>query len=329
MIKKIKLTGENKKELATLEEKFKHACLQRDIPRAQKYLKKIQDLLRPLGQHVRLSQNKCLYCELLVNTGYEENAIPLLLGLRKLLNANTRIYLEATVLLAISYLRRDNLMAAEPLMSEVLQNDTVIRSDFQRQNFQRIVMNRFNEESVLTTLRQSIGSSELLDPVEIQTQAGCYVYQYNEDELYEKIGENTPKPVKDILLKVERFSQKQLPCQDVKFLPSPERFKQNRETGKVVGTAIKKTLHHALCNPECETHKIFITDGFSGVLKTFTIGSAVSTCFSNLGIGLAALAIPVAAFIFKVGLDTFCELYPVDSIMETRKVRKRNTSNTK
>lgn len=329
MAKKVKLPTEEHKELAKLEDKFHKACDQRDIALAAKYLKETQDLLRPLGKHVRLSQSKCLYCELLLNEGYEKKAIPLLLGMRNLLNSNTRIYLEATTLLAISYLRQDNLDAAEPLMSEVLQNDSVIRSDFQRKNFQKIVMNRFNEESVLTALRRCVDLTEPLDPIEIQNQAGYYVYQYNEDELYEKIGKNTPQTVKDILLKVERFSQKQLPTQDVKCLPSPERFKQNREAGKVVGIAIKKTLHRALCDPECETHKIFVVQGLAGILKNFTIGSAIATCLSNLKIGLTTLAIPATAFILKVGLDTFCELYPIDRIMATRKIRANSEEKQK
>jgi len=321
MVQKVLLSTENKNELMKLRKQFDIACFQKKIFDAARYLKAIQDLLRPLGHNVLLSQSKCQYCELLINESLEVKAMPLLIGMRKMLNSNTRIYLEATTLLAICYLRLDKLKIAEPLISEVLQNDAVIRVDFQRRNFQKVVMTRFNEESVLATLRRSADVTEYLDPKKIQDEAGNYVYLYSDDDLYEKIGECTPQPVKDILLKVEFFSQKQLPAKDIKCLPSPERFKQNRETGKVVGAAIKKTIHRTLCDPENETHKIFVVNGLNGILKCSLLGSAVVTCLTSLKIGITALAIPTTAFVIKIGLDTFCELYPIDSIMEKRKER--------
>ena len=87
----------------------------------------------------------------------------------------------------------------------------------------------------------------------------------------------------------------------------------------MVGTAIKKTLHRCLCDQESETHKMFVEFGFKGVVNKFSITGAVAACFYDLKIGAISLAIPVTALIIKLGLDTFCELYPVDSIMEQRK----------
>ena len=322
MPQKIKLSDEQKKRLHQLEEELTSAIISHNAVKATNIVNAAHNLLKPLGQNYRLAIIKCQYCEFLVNERREQDAIRPLDGIRRTLSKNTRGYLEATSLLAICYLRIGQIDTAKQLMKEVLSNDSIIKSDFQRREFQRTVIQRFDEETVIANLQEDWGA-EKIDAQKLLDDSGKLLYESggNEDDLYELIGEQTPYKVKQMLYEIEVYSQKQLPHKDTLMLPSPDRFQKNRETGKVVGLAIKKSLHKCLCDPESETHKIFVEFGLKGILNKWSLPSAIIACFCDLKIGVISLAIPITALIMKLGLDTFCELYPVDSIMEQRKKR--------
>ena len=322
MPQKIKLSDEQKKRLQQLEEELTSAIISHNAVKATNIVNAAHNLLKPLGQNYRLAIIKCQYCEFLVNERREQDAIRPLDGIRRTLSKNTRGYLEATSLLAICYLRIGQIDTAKQLMKEVLSNDSIIKSDFQRREFQRTVIQRFDEETVIANLQED-WCAEKIDAQKLLDDSGKLLYESggNEDDLYELIGEQTPYKVKQMLYEIEVYSQKQLPHKDTLMLPSPDRFQKNRETGKVVGMAIKKSLHKCLCDPESETHKMFVKFGFESLLNKYSLPAVIAACFYDLRIAALSIAVPITSLIIKIGLDTFCELYPVDSIMEQRKKR--------
>ena len=224
------LSDEQKKILHRLEYDLNSSITRHDLSQAAIIVNKAHRLLKPIGQNYRLAIIKCRYCEFLVNEHKEQDAIRPLDGIRRTLNPNTRGYLEATALLAICYLRLGKTDDAKILMKEVLKNDTVIKSDFQRRHFQKIIVLRFDEEIVLANLREDI-TPEKIDAEKLYNDSGKLLYECggNEDQLYEIIGEKTPYKVKQTLYEIEVFSQKQLPNKDILLLPSPDRFQKNRE----------------------------------------------------------------------------------------------------
>lgn len=329
MCPKQRLSKEQKEKLHKLEADLTSATMSHNFSRARNAINEAHRLLKPLGQNCRLAVIKCRYCEFLINEQKEQDAILILNGIRQILNKTTRGYLEATALLAICYLRQGEIVTAKPFMKEVLSNDSVIKSDFQRRQFQKIILQRFDEETVIAALRND-SLTEKIDANELLQKAGYLLYESggNEDNLNEMIGEQTPIIVKQMLYDIEVYSQKQLPYKDTLMLPSPDRFQKNRETGKIVGDAIKKSLHKCLCDPECETHQMFVKFGFNSVLNKLTLPLAISTCLYDLKMGLLSLAIPVTALVIKLGIDTYCELYPFDSIMEQRKSKNNSHNDT-
>ena len=241
---KQRLTKEQKDKLHKLEADLTLAMMSHNFSRAINAINEAHRLLKPLGQNCRLAVIKCRYCEFLINEQKEQDAILTLNGIRQILNKTTRGYLEATALLAICHLRQGEIVTAKTLMKEVLSNDSVIKSDFQRRQFQKIIIQRFDEETVLANLKVD-WITEKIDAQKLVNDSGELLYKSggNEDSLHEMIGEQTPVKVKQMLYEIEVYSQKQLPHKDTLMLPSPDRFQKNRETGKIVGDAIKKSLH--------------------------------------------------------------------------------------
>src|ERR1700685_3801090 len=146
-----KLTPGQRNDLQTLEPALRAAALRGDYDTAKGLAIKIQELLRPTGHETRLMQSKAWLFEAAMEAGRLDVAEPGFIGIRGKTSPNTRIYLEATVLLAICYLRRKKLAQAEPLVAEALKSRN-IASEVRRRRFLQQVVARFEEEGLLGAL---------------------------------------------------------------------------------------------------------------------------------------------------------------------------------
>jgi len=198
-----RLTEIQKERLARLEPQLKIAVAEKDFGTAKKIVSDIQEFLRPTGHISRLVQVKNWLFELAIEIGEYDYAARGFIGNRKLVNKNTRLYLESTALLAICYLRKNDYEKAKPYIQEVLRNEKNIKSERSRRDFHHAIIERFDEEAALFSLK--IESNEKLDIDEIQQEAGKILSTNTEDGIYLILGKSLPKQTKDILFQIDDF----------------------------------------------------------------------------------------------------------------------------
>lgn len=311
-----KLTEKQKERLKVLEPKLKLAIENRDFDIAISLTSDLQDLLKPTGNYNRLIQSKNRLYELAIDCNKLETAITGLLSNRKMVSKKTRLYLEATALLAIAYLCQNDFENAKPYIQEVLKNDSIIKTERTRKAFNSEIIQRFDEEIVLNSLKNNF--TETFSIEEIEKDVIRTIQTQNEQEIFENIGKLIPEKSKFLLFQVHEFSLKQLPSAERIALPSPDQKIKNEEMGKTVFQSIKRVIYNSLCDPKSDIYKAWFNNGMQVVLSKGYITGAVSSCFLNIGIGIKSVIIWVVALVIKFGLEVYCEKYKPQDLMKLR-----------
>lgn len=310
------LTDKQKERLKILEPKLDAAIQKRDYETAKSLVIDIQNILRPTLHYVRLCHSKNKLYELAIEIGEFEFAISGLKSNLQTLNQRTRTYLETTSLLAICYVRMQEIEKAKPYIKEVLTNQTVIKSERTRSIFRSEIINRFNEEVALCTLKSS--SKPTYDEDEIENEVIKIIQNLTDQEIYSQIGQASPKATKDLIFLVYDFSTKQLPSNERLALPSPDQKIKDAEVGQTVFHSVKRVVYNSLCSPDSEIYKTWFNNGMQMVLSKNYIRTAVITCLVNLGIGVKLIAASIIALIMKFGIEVYCDKYKPLGLMEIR-----------
>lgn len=310
------LTDKQKERLKILEPKLDVAIKRREYETAKSLVVDIQSILRPTLHYVRLCQSKNKLFELSIELGDFDFAINGLQSNLKTLNERTRIYLETTSLLAICYVRMQEIEKAKPFIKEVLTNQTVIKSERTRTIFRSEIINRFNEEVALCTLKSV--TKPTYDEVEIENEVIKIIQNLSDQEIYTQIGQASPKATKDLIFLVYDFSTKQLPSNERLALPSPDQKVKDAEVGQTVFQSVKRVVYNSLCSPDSEIYKTWFNNGMQMVLSKGYIRTAVISCLVNLGIGVKLIAASIIALIMKFGIEIYCDKYKPLGLMEIR-----------
>lgn len=311
------LTDKQKARLRVLEPKLDTTIKNRNYATAKDLVLDIQNILRPTGHFVRLCQSKNKLFELAIELNDFESATSGLLSNKKVLKEGTRIYLETISLLAICYVRMQEIEKAKPHIKEVLTNsNSVIKSERTRKIFHSEIINRFNEEVALCTLKSS--SKPAFDEIEIESEVARIVHTLTEQEIFIQIGQHSPKSTKDLIFLVYDFSTKQLPSNERLALPSPDQKVKDSEVGLTVFQSVKRVIYNSLCSPESEIFKAWYTNGMQAVLSKGFIRTAVLSCLVNLGIGIKLIAASIIALITKFGIEVYCEKFKPISLADIR-----------
>jgi hypothetical protein len=316
MVPPPKLTEEQRKSLAKLEPALRRAVDFGEFGEAKRITKQIQDLLRPTGHETRLMQAKNWLFEAALESGEIQTAILGFIGVRKKTNRGTRVHLEATSLLAISYLRSGQPEEAKPLIEQVLRDESSISSEARRRQFRQRIIARFNEEAAIAALRGT--GNESLDADAIEAAAGELVRTQSVDQLLSAVGAAIPREVIIRIIDIDQFSRKALSYVELTLLPSPDDFQKREEVGRTVFSSIRIVLYRSLCDPKSDIYQAWTKEGLGAVLNKKFIGTAVAAACIDLGIGLTAIAIPVTALIFRFGIDVYCERYKPKGVMIDR-----------
>lgn len=311
-----KLTERQKQKLRELEPQLDSSINNLDLKKAKEIVFELQQLLRPTGHLVRLCQSKNKLYELAINLGEYDFAISGLKSNKIVLNENTRIYLESISLLAICFIRKQEIEKAKPFIQEVLVNDKVIKSQRTRGIFHSEIIERFNEEVALCSLKSD--KKALFDEEEIEKEVVRIIQNLTEEEIYSDIGTITPSSTKELIFMIHDFSLKQLPYTEQKTLPSPNQKIQNEEVGKTIFQSVKRVIYNSLCSPQSEIYKVWFNGGAKMVLNKGYIRSAVLLCLADLGIGINLLAASIIALVIKFGIEVYCDLYKPSGLMEIR-----------
>lgn len=311
-----KLTDDQKKKLAILEPMLREAADSHNLEKAKEITARIQSVLRPTGHETRLMQTKNRLFEIAMESGNLGMAISGFLGVRQKVSSRTRLYLEATSLLAICYLRKKDLNSARPYMVEALSCESNIKSPKKRSAFKVALAKRFENEALLASL--SIDESEYLDIDKIQEEAGQLIYKKHEDEILELLGANVPEGALDFVQDVHKESIGLLTYEEKVKLPSPNHFRERKKLGKGVLTAFQAVIWRSLCDKDSEVYKMWFTNGMQAVLDKKYITAAIATALTGLSIGIYAIAVYLTALLIKIGIETFCTVYKPENIMGLR-----------
>lgn len=310
------LTEIQKERLKRLEYKLQLATYNRDLKTAKELTLDIQGILRPLRKEARLMQAKNWLYETAIEAKEYEYAIDGLKAVKLKTNKQTRVHLEATALLAIAYLRKNDFENAKPFIKDVLQNDKVIKSEKKRTEFRKEIINRFNEEVALFAMN-GCGTDEL-NTDEIHEMAITQSSTYSESEILSLIGGSIPHTAIRSIFNVDDFSKKQLPSAERLKLPAPQHQIKEDELGKTLFSSVKRTLYKSLCNPDSDIYKAWFSEGVKTVLSKNYITAAVISTFTGLGIGIKAIVVSVIALVIKFGIEVYCTHNKPNGIMDLR-----------
>ena len=308
------------RRLEILLPQFKKAVERKNLNEAKNVIADLQSLLRALNKTTKLVELKNQLFELAFHENQYDFAIEGFMSNRNLVNSKTRLHLEATALLAIAYLRKGDIEKARPFITDVLKNENVIKSPATRAKFHREIIERFNEEISLFSLKTD--SKIEIDNNELYKEALKVHNSLSEDQLYEEIGKSLPKSTKELLYEVDKFSKNQLPYHESKTLAPPTDMVKNDVAGKTVFSAIKLVVYKSLCDPKSEVYKIWYTNAVGAVVDKRFIYSAITLALAGVGIGLRALIVSVTALILRFGLDIYCEKYKPASVTALRRKSK-------
>ena len=215
-----------------LEERFLKAVSSGDLQKAKLILNDLKPILEEHHHEHRLLENYLRLYEGALEAWNLPIAKRGLESVRSRANKSTRLYLEATTLLAIAHLREGDLFSAEPLMAEVLRNDEVIESEVTRRLFRRETIDRFDQEGALSAYAKVY--PEIKSEAEVHAEAVQLLRKgKGEAELLEGLGSETPQSVKDFILKVDRLSKNILPDAERLLLPSPQEIVKDRHAGLI------------------------------------------------------------------------------------------------
>lgn len=302
-------------ELRPLEDRLKGALLAQDSDSALETAKRIQTLFHPNRSHHRLLRAKLWAYEACVETNRLTLAEPGLIGIRQLTGKSTRLYLEASALLSVVYLRQKKLPQAKDLIREVISNISNIHTSKTRHSFQKRFIDRVEEECIFAELVGS-GSSPL-DAKEVEEKAILLIQRSSDLEIYKMIGDNVPNAGVDLLENVRSYSIQQLPAPDRKLIGPQEQKPDSLSIGKTTFAVLRRIAWKTLCKPDSQIFKLWSVKA----PKLFNEGyftAAIVATMNDFRIGIPLLASGIAAIAMKYSAEEFCELSKPKGIMSNR-----------
>ncbi len=305
------LTDWQKNQLHRLEPQLR-ACLPTgDIAKAKKLAGKIQHILKDTGHTTRWMQNTNWLAECALEAGEISFAIQRLEGVRAVVAESTRIYLEATALLSLCYLRRKRLDEAKLLIAETIANVNNITSDNRRRQFNKRFVERIEEECILAGIMS--GATEPVDVNKIQEEA-VKLLHLDEGSILILLGNSLPSNSIALLENARNYTLKQIPSADRKLLPSPKQAVVPKKLGKRTLKAVKRVVWRAVCDPSDEIYQAW-SAGLSVVYDKKWIATAIVSSCVSWNITTNMVLASVVALAFKTGVKVFCDLFAPESIM--------------
>lgn len=303
---------------------YEKAIKAQDLATGKKLITDIQSLLKTLSKTIKLVELRNALFEVAMEQGEYSYAIEGFTINRSMVNRNTKLHLEATVLLAVCYIRNEQFIEAQPIISEALKNEKVIKDKQLREKFHIDMINRFNEESVLMSLMTKKRRLEE-DINEITNQVLLIEQTRDTEDIFQNIGKVVPLTTKNILFTVDQFSKNQLSYTEQKKLPSPEEVVKDEAAGRTVFSCFKRVLYRSLCDPESDVYKAWYTNGIGSLHDKKVVIGIVAAGLANIGVAKLVLIASVAALAIRFGLDIYCEKFKPAGVMEQRHKKVRRT----
>lgn len=301
--------------LRPLEASLRKAVAQAEPETAIEIAAQIQTLFPDDRSHHRLLRAKLWAFEACVDANRLKYAETGLIGVRKLSSPSTRLYLEASALLAVSLLRQKKIADSKKVIREVISNVNNITSDRTRHQFQKRFISRIEEECILAELIDT--GDVALDAKEVEAKAILLLQRNSDDEILTFLGNSVPADGLRLLSDVRTFSIQQLPPPDRKLLPSSEKAEQPKNIGRTTFALLRRIAWKTFCKSTSPIYKLWSKK----IPKVFDEGYFSAAAISALGdfrIGLPLIASGLAALAMKYSAEEFCELAKPKSLMISR-----------
>jgi hypothetical protein len=302
--------------LRPLEVELKRAVKAQEAPAAEAAMSSIQKLLEQYGaSHHRLLECRLWYFESQFDANHITTAESGFLGISKRAREGSRLFLEASFFLALCHLRQKRKSEAKQLIRKVLGGLNKIPSPDTRHLLQKRIIDRVEQESVLTSL---IGVDQgPLRPEQIHDEA-VQLVQKSDGELFELLARALPYGSIASLEDIRSDALLQLSAPDRKLLPAPGQAIPTAHIGKLVFAVLKRVGWKTLCAQDSPLYKLW-SKRIPAVYSTAYFATSITQTFNDWKIGLPFLAAGVAAIAMKYGAQEFCELTKPDSIMDARR----------
>jgi hypothetical protein len=307
-----KLTEWQLTEIKPLEHELRKAVQQAEPEVAIELAEKIQNLFPYDRKHHRLLRAKLWAFEACLDANRITYAEAGFVGIRKFSEPNTRLYLEASALLAVCYLRQKKIAESKKLIHEAISKINNIASDRTRHQFQKRLIERIEEECILAEL---IGAGEeKLDVKEIESKAIFLIQRNSDDEILKLIGNSVPVSSIKLLSDVRTYSIKQLPAPDRKLLPAPEKAEEPKHIGRITFAILRRVAWKTFCKPSSPIYKLW-ANRLPKVFNEGYFSAAVVTTLGDFRIGIPIIASGLAALVMKYSAEEFCELAKPKGLM--------------
>ncbi len=249
------IRSEHLKLLRPLEAELKRAVKAQEAPAAEVAMKAIQQLLEPYGSsHHRLLECRLWYFESQFDANHLATAESGFQGITKRAREGSRLFLEASFFLALCHLRQKRTAEAKPLIRKVLARFNKIQSPDTRHLLQQRIIERIEQESVLTSL---IGVDQgPLTPERIHQEAVKLV-QKSEGELFELLARELPYGSIALLQDIRNDALLQLSVPDRKLLPAPGQAIEAPHVGKLVFAVLKRVGWKTFCAPNSPLYRLW------------------------------------------------------------------------
>lgn len=310
-----KLTPFVKTKLDMFEPKLIQSVKKGDYKSAKLYMEEIQNILRPRGYNSRLMKDKNFFFEAALEAGEVDIAIMGLTGVKNKVSKTSRIYLESIALLAVCYIRKNEIIVAQRYANETIKKINNIKSDKLRIEFHKSFLSRLDDEMILYNCQKDFTESINIDNV--HTESIKLIQNNSEDEIFELIGNLIPEKTINTLHSFQKNNLQLLPSVDQKFLPQPITKEKRREVGKKFSSALKRVIWKGLCDKDSDLYQAW-SQGLSIVHDKKYITLAVVTQLTNKKIGSVMLAASLVALAVRFGINIFCEMFEPATIMENR-----------
>ena len=295
-----------------------------DLPKAKIALNDLRSILERYNHNHRVLKAYLMLYETALEAWDLDLAKRGFEFVRREANKRTRLYLEATVLLALAYLRNQDLFSAEPLMAEALRNDDVITSKPQRDAFRREAIERFDQDGALASMAKL--HPEVMHEAQVHQDAlGLLRKGLNEQDIEEDLGSRIPQEVKEFILKVNVLSRKLLPHETRLLLPSPADVVKNRQVAQLVFNAAKRRIYGVICDENSATYQAWISGGLDTICSKGYVASAVVGVLTSLNVAIPAVAVGISALLMKKGITNFCSVNKPNRFMDLRRKRSNKT----
>jgi hypothetical protein len=301
-----KLSPHQKSILPILEAALRSAVDDSDHERAIIEANKIQSLFKDDRSHYRLLRAKLLCFEASLDANSLSYAEAGLLGVKRLSTCPSKIYVEASALLTVCFLRKKKNDEAKKTISEVLGKLNCIKSDLRRNQLQKRFKDRVEAECILSGLIDN--KAGVLNIEAVHDRAVDLLQSGSSDTaLFEFLAQATPPGGKALLRNIQDHSRVQMNTSDQKLLYPPTRDEAPSKEGKKVFSIIGRVFWKALCHPNGRIHKLWAAK-MPEIYEKGYFAAAIVTALKEWQIGSSLFASGVVAIAMKQSAGEFCRL---------------------